>query len=47
MVFEDSYLLVHDTDGEEWADGLRYKMDEKVAEPVTERSGLLGKNYVV
>jgi hypothetical protein len=42
MVFEDTYLLVHDADGEEWADGLRFKINENVAFPVmTEKSRLL------
>ena len=36
-------MLIHDSDGEEWADGLRYKMSENVAEPISETSGLLGK----
>ena len=28
MVFEDTYVLVHDTDGEEYADALRLKINE-------------------
>jgi hypothetical protein len=42
MVFEDTYLLIHDADGEEWADGLRFKINENVAFPeMTEKSRLL------
>ena len=40
-------MLIHDSDGEEWADGLRYKMSENVAEPISETSGLLGKVFMV
>ncbi len=41
MVFEDTYLMIHDADGEEWADTIRYKMHDQAADPVTETSGLL------
>jgi len=39
MVFEDTYLLVHDADGEEWADAVRNKMHENPV--VDETSGLV------
>jgi hypothetical protein len=43
MVFEDTYLMIQDTDGEEWADSLRNKMhcDDSSGYPVTETSSLL------
>ena len=37
-VFEDTYLLVHDEDGEEWADALRYRINERVAFPVIDNT---------
>jgi hypothetical protein len=41
IVFEDTYMLIHDTDGQEWADSLRYRMHENASEPITEKSGLI------
>jgi hypothetical protein len=40
-VFEDTYMLIHDTDGQEWADALRYRMHANASEPITEKSGLI------
>lgn len=44
MAFEDTYLMIHEVDGEAWADGLRYKMHENAGDPVSpsELSGLVG-----
>ena len=28
ICFEDTYMLIHDTDGQEWADALRRRMHE-------------------
>jgi len=41
VVFEDTYMLIHDTDGQEWADSLRYRMHENASEPISEKSGLI------
>lgn len=40
--FEDTYLTVLDVDGPEWADFLRYRMNDKINERMTtEQSWLL------
>ena len=44
MVFEDTYLMIHDADGEEFADALRYKMHEDAKAPVSEHSSLIPHN---
>jgi hypothetical protein len=43
MVFEDTFLMIHDADGEAWADALRYKMHQTAGDPIspTELTGLL------
>lgn len=43
MCFEDTYLLIDDTDGQEWADALRYRLHEDANDPVsaTEESVLI------
>jgi len=33
--------MIHDADGVEWADALRYKMNENLSEPVDQTTGLL------
>ena len=42
-VFEDTFMMIHDADGESWADALRYKMHQNAQEPLspTELTGLL------
>ena len=41
-VFEDAYLLIANSDGEEWADKLRYQMHDNPADPLyTEQTWLL------
>jgi predicted membrane chloride channel (bestrophin family) len=42
---DDVLVMLNDADGEEWADALRYKMNAHPSSPVTERDGLLSKNY--
>ena len=44
-VYEDSYLVILDIDGPEWADKLRYRMhDKSVRDLSTEQSWLLAKH---
>ena len=38
---DDVVIMIHDADGVEWADALRYKMNENVSKPVDESTGLL------
>jgi predicted membrane chloride channel (bestrophin family) len=43
---DDVIIMIHDADGEEWADSLRYKLSySNLAEPVTETTGLIPGNY--
>lgn len=41
MVFEDTYIMLDDADGQVWADTVRYKMHDRAGDPVTDQSGLL------
>jgi len=41
---DDIVIMIHDADGLEWADALRYKMDEDVSKPINETTGLLPPN---
>lgn len=43
MVFEDAFMMIHDADGEAWADALRYKMHQTARDPLSpsELSALL------
>lgn len=43
VVFEDTFLMIHDADGEAWADALRYKMHQTAQDPISpsEMTGLL------
>ena len=41
---DDIVTMIHDADGLEWADALRYKMDEDVSKPINETTGLLPPN---
>jgi hypothetical protein len=43
--FEDTYLTILDVDGPEWADFLRYRMNDKINERLnTEQTWLLTNN---
>eukprot|EP00934_Nitzschia_sp_Nitz4_P000145 Nitzschia sp. Nitz4//scaffold241_size29735//19932//20472//NITZ4_008028-RA/size29735-snap-gene-0.32-mRNA-1//1//CDS//3329543781//145//frame0 len=35
MVFEDTLMMVHESDGEAWADALSYRMHENAQDPLT------------
>mmetsp|Transcript_5700 Transcript_5700/g.13923 ORF Transcript_5700/g.13923 Transcript_5700/m.13923 type:complete len:459 (-) Transcript_5700:1346-2722(-) len=41
FVVDDVVIMIHDADGVEWADALRYKMNENLSEPVDQTTGLL------
>jgi predicted membrane chloride channel (bestrophin family) len=38
---DDVIIMIYDADGEEWADALRYKMNQQPSLPAGERTGLL------
>ncbi|MGK3751984.1 MAG: putative membrane chloride channel (bestrophin family) [Bacillariaceae sp.] len=38
---DDVVIMIHDADGVQWADALRYKMNENVSKPINETTGLL------
>ena len=48
VVFEDTFLMIHDADGEAWADALRYKMHQTAQDPISpsEMTALLGASSV-
>ena len=35
LVFEDAYLMIHESDGESWADALRYRMHDSAEDPLS------------
>ena len=41
FAIDDVIIMIYDADGEEWADALRYKMDDEPSSPAGEQSGLL------
>ncbi|KAL3922165.1 MAG: hypothetical protein SGILL_002350 [Bacillariaceae sp.] len=41
FAIDDVIILIYDADGEEWADALRYKMNDEPSSPADEHSGLV------